>query len=61
VVVPSEFTELMDCKPEMEVNCRSNGVATAEAMVWGSAPGRLADTWMVGKSILGISLMGSEK
>ena len=61
VVVPSELDELMDCRPEIEVNWRSSGVATAEAMVSGSAPGREAVTWMVGKSMLGISLMGSEK
>ena len=32
----------------MVVNCRSSGVATADAMVSGFAPGRLADTVMVG-------------
>ena len=32
----------------MVVNCRSSGVATAEAMVSGLAPGRLAETVMVG-------------
>ena len=37
----------------------SSGAAMAEAMVSGSAPARLALTWMVGKSTLGSSLTGS--
>ena len=37
----------------------SNGVATEEAIVDGLAPGRLALTWMVGKSTLGRSLTGN--
>ena len=36
-----------------------SGVATALAMVWGSAPGRLAETEMVGKSTAGNSLTGN--
>ena len=32
----------------MVVNWRSRGVATAEAMVFGLAPGRLAETVSVG-------------
>ena len=32
----------------MVENCFSSGVATAEAMVSGVAPGRVALTWMVG-------------
>ena len=35
--------------PAMVENCFSSGVATAEAIVSGLAPGRLAVTWMVGK------------
>jgi hypothetical protein len=38
------------------VNWRSSGVATAEAMVAGSAPGKLAETFRVGKSTVGRSL-----
>jgi hypothetical protein len=45
----------------MVENCRSSGVATADAMVSGLAPGRLAATWMVGKSTLGRSLTGSRR
>ena len=42
----------------MVENWRSSGVATEEAMVSGLAPGRLAYTWMVGKSTFGRSLTG---
>ena len=45
---PWLLLETMESRPAMEVNCRSMGVATAEAMVSGLAPGRLADTVMVG-------------
>ena len=43
----------------MVENCRSSGVATAEAIVSGLAPGSDAPTWMVGKSTFGRSLTGS--
>src|ERR1041385_1214488 len=45
---PCALTEDIESMPAMVVNCRSKGVATAEAMVSGLAPGRLAETWMVG-------------
>jgi len=48
----------MELKPAMALNWRSRGVATEEAMFSGLAPGRLADTLMVGKSTLGSSLTG---
>ena len=38
---------------------RRSGVATADAIVSGDAPGRLADTWMVGKSTFGNAATGS--
>jgi len=60
-VDPSEFTDVIESMPAMVVNCRSSGVATADAMVDGSAPGRLADTMMVGKSTLGKSLTGNAR
>ena len=44
--------------PLMVENWFSSGEATDEAMVSGSAPGRLALTWMVGKSMLGRSETG---
>ncbi len=45
----------------MVENCFSSGVATAEAIVSGLAPGKATLTWMVGKSTLGRSLTGSER
>ena len=43
-VVPSALEEVMVSRPAMVENCFSNGVATAEAMVSGLAPGRPACT-----------------
>ena len=40
---------------------RSSGVATLEAMVSGLAPGKLADTEMVGMSTCGSGATGSRK
>ncbi len=45
----------------MVVNCRSSGLATAEAIVPGSPPGRPAPTLSVGKSTFGRSLTGSAR
>ena len=47
--------------PAIVENCFSSGVATDEAIVSGLAPGRLALTWMVGKSTVGRSLTGSSR
>ncbi len=58
LVLPVEFEELMEVRSAMLLNCRSSGVATDEAMVSGLAPGKLAETLMVGKSTLGSSLTG---
>src|SRR6516164_1594026 len=55
---PRELDEVMLSRPAMVVNCRSRGAATDDAMVSGLAPGRLASTWRVGKSMLGRSLTG---
>src|SRR5512136_737082 len=52
------LVEVMDSTPAMVENWRSSGVATAEAMVSGLAPGRLAFTRIVGKSTFGRSLTG---
>jgi len=57
-VEPMPLDEVMLSMPAMVENCRSSGRATVEAMVSGLAPGRLADTVMVGKSTLGRSLTG---
>src|ERR1035438_10616507 len=43
---PCPELEIIESSPAMVVNCRSRGVATAEAMVSGLAPGRLALTVM---------------
>ena len=61
LVVPSELDELMESTPAMVENSFSSGVATDDAMVSGLAPGRAADTEMVGKSTLGRSLTGSSR
>ena len=58
LVVPCVLDEVIESMPGMVENWFSSGVATADAMVSGSAPGRLADTSMVGKSTLGSSLTG---
>jgi hypothetical protein len=59
VVEPDELCDVMEETPAMVENWLSSGVATALAMVWGSAPGKLAETEMVGKSTAGNSLTGS--
>jgi hypothetical protein len=48
VVVALVEVEDMESTPAMLENAFSRGVATAEAMMSGLAPGRLAVTWMVG-------------
>ncbi len=58
-VEPRLLVEVMLSMPAMVENCFSSGVATAEAIVSGLAPGRPADTEMVGKSTFGRSLTGS--
>src|SRR5213593_1524470 len=45
----------------VDQNCFSGGVATADAIVSGLAPGRLALTVMVGKSTFGRLLTGSSR
>src|SRR5690348_7578405 len=45
----------------MRPNCRSRGVATAEAMVSGLAPGRPELTFMVGKSTCGRGETGKNR
>src|SRR5437762_13039573 len=58
-VTPSALVDVIESIPAIVLNCRSSGVATAEAIVSGVAPGRLAMTWIVGKSTFGRSLTGS--
>src|SRR5258707_15556438 len=60
-VEPSELTEVIESTPAMPLNWRSRGVATADAMVEGDAPGRLALTLSVGKSTFGRSATASAR
>ena len=57
-VEPKLLVEFIEEMPAMVANWRSSGVATAFAMVAGLAPGKLAETEIVGKSIVGRSLTG---
>ena len=50
---PSELVEVISVTPEISPSRRSSGAATVAAMMFGSAPGRLAVTRMVGKSTVG--------
>src|SRR5258708_32709377 len=60
-VKPSVLIEVIESRPSMVENWRSSGVATAEAIVSGLPPGRLAVTTTVGKSTLGGSLHQRER
>src|SRR5438093_12785858 len=52
-VEPMAFVDVIESNPAIVENCRSSGVATADDMVSGLAPGRLAETKMLGKSTEG--------
>src|SRR5450432_2541931 len=52
-VVPRKLVDVISVTPAIRPNWRSSGVATEEAMVSGLAPGKEADTEMVGKSTCG--------
>ena len=58
-VLPRELIEVISVRPAIRPNRRSRGVATAEAMVSGLAPGKLADTARVGKSTRGRGATGN--
>jgi hypothetical protein len=60
-VLPCAFVEVMESMPAIVENCFSSGVATAEAMVSGLAPGTFAETRTVGKSTFGRSLTGRSR
>jgi hypothetical protein len=53
--------EVISETPAMCASWRSRGVATVEAMVSGLAPGKDADTLMVGKSTCGRGATGSSR
>src|SRR6202790_3210166 len=61
LVEPRPLEEVIWVTPAMRPNWRSRGVATAEAMVSGLAPGRLAPTLMVGKSTCGSGATGRKR
>ncbi len=52
-VDPSVLDDVISVMPAIRPNCRSSGVATAEAIVSGLAPGSAALTEIVGKSTCG--------
>src|SRR5260370_813391 len=60
-VEPSPLDDVICVTPAMRPNWRSSGVATAEAMVSGLAPGRFAPTEMVGKSTCGNGATGKKR
>ncbi len=60
-VAPLPLVEVIVSMPAIVANCFSSGVATAEAIVSGFAPGREAVTRMIGKSTFGRSLTGSSR
>jgi len=59
--MPWPLSEVIWSTPAIVENCFSNGVATAEAIVSGLAPGRLAFTVIVGKSTFGRLDTGSSR
>ena len=60
-VEPCELFDVISVMPAMLPSARSSGVATLDAMVSGLAPGRLADTEIVGMSICGKAATGRRK
>src|SRR6476646_5745457 len=61
LVDPSPLEEVICVTPAIRPNWRSRGVATAEAMVSGLAPGRPAPTPIVGKSTCGNGATGRKR
>src|ERR1700686_4002887 len=58
LVDPEEEFEVICVTPAIRPNWRSNGVATDDAIVSGSAPGSPAETEMVGNSTCGNGATG---
>jgi hypothetical protein len=56
---PSVLVDVNSVKPEICENCRSRGLVNEEATVTGSAPGKVAETESVGKSICGRGAIGN--
>jgi hypothetical protein len=57
-VEPSDDVDVIESTAGIVENCFSSGVATADAIVSGEAPGKLADTEIVGKSTFGNDATG---
>ena len=57
-VEPSELELVISVTPAIRPRLRSRGAATVAAMVSGLAPGRLAETMMVGNSTCGSGATG---
>src|SRR5258708_28000837 len=53
------MVEVSSVSPAIPPNWRSSGVATDDAIVSGLAPGRFAETWIVGNSTCGRGETGS--
>ncbi len=60
-VEPLVDVDVIESMPEIVDSCFSSGVATADAIVSGLAPGSDADTRIVGKSTFGSALTGSSR
>ena len=58
LVLPSELVEVIWSMPAIWPSRRSRGAATVAAMTEGSAPGRVAETRIIGKSTLGTEETG---
>src|SRR5258705_13116588 len=61
LVPPMVLLDVIASIPAIVENCFSSGVATAAAIVCGLAPGKPAETVIVGKSTFGRSLTGSRR
>ncbi len=57
-LTPTPLHEVIWLSEGIEVNCCSSGVASAEAIVLGLAPGYCAVTLIVGKSTFGTAATG---
>src|SRR3954469_21870207 len=58
LVLPCPLEDVISVMPAIRPNCRSRGVATEDAIVSGLAPGRPAETLMVGNSTSGSGATG---
>ena len=58
LVAPSQLVEVIWSMPAISPSRRSSGAATVAAIMEGSAPGRVAETLIEGKSTLGTAATG---